>query len=203
MYKKFYDFGLSDEVLSALSGMGFEEPTPIQKIAVPPALKGQDIIGQAQTGTGKTVAFGIPIVERGTEAKGKHPYSLVLAPTRELAVQVAEELNKIGRVKGIVALPIYGGQSIERQIKGLKKGVDVVVGTPGRLLDHIRRKTLILRDVKVVVLDEADEMLNMGFIEDIEPLPSLAGPRPPSCQRAPCRACRQALYGLSGGRPSS
>ncbi|MDA8169713.1 MAG: DEAD/DEAH box helicase [Nitrospiraceae bacterium] len=171
MYKKFYDFGLSDEVLTALSEMGFEEPSPIQKIAIPPALEGHDLMGQAQTGTGKTAAFGVPIVEKGTHGKGKaviNPYAIVVAPTRELAVQVAQEMNKIGRKKGIVSVPIYGGQSIEGQIKSLRKGVDVVVGTPGRIIDHIRRKTLVLKEIRIVVLDEADEMLNMGFIEDIE-----------------------------------
>lgn len=168
MYKKFYDFGLSDEVLNALSDMGFEEPTPIQKAAIKPALEGSDIIGLAQTGTGKTVAYGIPLIEKGTRGKGKNPYAIVLAPTRELAVQVAQELNKIGNKKGIISVPIYGGQSIERQIRSLSKGVHIVVGTPGRVLDHIQRKTLILKDIHIVVLDEADEMLNMGFIDDIE-----------------------------------
>ncbi|HWR58607.1 MAG TPA: DEAD/DEAH box helicase, partial [Thermodesulfovibrionales bacterium] len=167
-YKKFYDFGLSDEVLNALSAMGFEEPTPIQKIAVGPALKGKDIIGLAQTGTGKTAAFGIPIIEKATKGKSRNPSAIILAPTRELAVQVAQELNRIGGNKGIISVPIYGGQSIERQIRSLQKGVDVVVGTPGRVIDHIRRKTLVLRDIGIVVLDEADEMLNMGFIDDIE-----------------------------------
>jgi ATP-dependent RNA helicase DeaD len=166
MYQKFYEFGLSDEVLVSLSDMGFEEPTPIQKIAIPPAMKGRDIIGVAQTGTGKTAAFGIPIIEKAR--RGKTPSAIVLAPTRELAIQVAEELNKIGKSKGITAAPIYGGQSIERQIRSLKKGVDVVAGTPGRIIDHIQRKTLELKDIKIVILDEADEMLNMGFIEDIE-----------------------------------
>jgi len=166
MYRKFYDFGLSDAVLNSLADMGFEEPTPIQKAALPPALEGRDIVGQAQTGTGKTAAFGIPIVERGR--KGKAPYAIVVVPTRELAVQVAQELNKIGRNREVLSVPIYGGQSIERQIWSLKKGVNVVVGTPGRLLDHIRRKTLSLKEIRIVVLDEADEMLNMGFIEDIE-----------------------------------
>lgn len=168
MYKRFYEFGLSDEVLNALSDMGFEEPTQIQKIAIGPALKGRDIIGLAQTGTGKTAVFGISIVEKGTKVKSKNPYAIVLAPTRELAVQVAQELNRIGQNKGITSVPIYGGQSIERQIRSLKKGVHVVVGTPGRVIDHIQRKTLVLKDVKIVVLDEADEMLNMGFIDDME-----------------------------------
>lgn len=168
MNTNFSELGISDRVVTALSNMGFEEPTPIQKIAIPPALKGKDIIGQAQTGTGKTAAFGIPIIERKPLEWGKHPYAIVLCPTRELAVQVSQELNRIGSAKGVFALPIYGGQAIEVQLKNLRKGVDVVVGTPGRLIDHIRRKSLVLKDIKTVVLDEADEMLNMGFIEDIE-----------------------------------
>ncbi|MBI4824058.1 MAG: DEAD/DEAH box helicase [Nitrospirae bacterium] len=168
MYEKFYDFGLSDEVLKSLSEMGFEEPTQIQKIAIPPIFKGKDIIGVAQTGTGKTAAYGIPIIEKGIRGKNRMPGSLVIVPTRELAIQVAEELNKIGKNKGISSIPVYGGQSIERQIKSLKKGIDIIVGTPGRVLDHIRRKTLNLSGVATVVLDEADEMLNMGFIEDMQ-----------------------------------
>jgi ATP-dependent RNA helicase DeaD len=163
---KFEDFNLSKETLKAIYEMGFEEPTPIQISAIPLILKGADIIGQAQTGTGKTAAFGMPIVEKCE--KGKTPFALILEPTRELAVQVAEEINRIGAVKRISALPLYGGSSIERQIKALKRGVEVIVGTPGRVIDHIQRKTLKLSDVKIVVLDEADEMLNMGFIEDIE-----------------------------------
>ncbi len=166
MNKRFYNFGLSDEVLNALSDMGFEEPTPIQEISIPPAMEGHDIIGRAQTGTGKTAAFGVPIVEKAV--RGNAPYAMVLAPTRELAVQVAGELNNIGKNKGTLALPVYGGQSIDRQIRSLQKGVDIVVGTPGRVLDHIRRRTLNLRSIGMLVLDEADEMLNMGFIEDIE-----------------------------------
>ena len=166
MHKRFYNFNLSDEVLNALFEMGFEQPTPIQEITIPPAMEGIDIIGQAQTGTGKTAAFGIPIIEKWK--KGKTPYAIILAPTRELAVQVAEELNKIGKNKGVLTVPIYGGQSIERQLRSLKKGVDVVVGTPGRVIDHIKRKTLVLKSIRILVLDEADEMLNMGFIEDIE-----------------------------------
>ncbi|MFQ5442612.1 MAG: DEAD/DEAH box helicase [Thermodesulfobacteriota bacterium] len=168
MYERFYEFGLSDELLSSLSEMGFEEPTQIQKIAIPPVLKGRDIIGVAQTGTGKTAAFGVPIIEKEARGESRRPAALVLVPTRELAIQVAQELNRIGKLKGVVSSPIYGGQSIERQIKSLKKGVDVVVGTPGRVIDHIRRKTLVLSNVATVVLDEADEMLNMGFIEDME-----------------------------------
>lgn len=168
MYERFYEFGLSDEILNALSEMGFEEPTQIQKIAIPPVMKGKDIIGVAQTGTGKTASFGIPIIEKGVRGKSKKPGAIVLVPTRELAMQVAEELNKVGKHKGFVSFPIYGGQSIERQIKGLLKGVDIVVGTPGRVIDHIRRRTMLLSEVATVVLDEADEMLNMGFVEDMQ-----------------------------------
>jgi ATP-dependent RNA helicase DeaD len=168
MYDRFYEFGLSDEVLHSISEMGFEEPTQIQKIAIPPMMKGKDIIGVAQTGTGKTAAFGIPIVEKEIRGKSRRPCALVLVPTRELAIQVAQEINKIGKNKVFVSIPIYGGQAIDRQIKSLHKGIDVVVGTPGRIIDHIRRKTLKLSKVSTVVLDEADEMLNMGFIEDIQ-----------------------------------
>ncbi|MEW5744891.1 MAG: DEAD/DEAH box helicase [Nitrospirota bacterium] len=171
MYTSFHDFGISDKLLVSLSDMGFEEPTPIQKAAIPPAMRGKDLIGQAQTGTGKTAAFGIPLIERCSSSPGersRHPYALILTPTRELAVQVSEELNKMGARVGALTLPVYGGQSIELQIRSLKKGVDIVAGTPGRLLDHIQRKTLVLGEIKAVVLDEADEMLNMGFIEDIE-----------------------------------
>jgi len=168
VYKNFNEFGISDKVIVSLSEMGFEEPTPIQKMAIPPVLQGKDIIGRAQTGTGKTAAFGIPLIEQRPEAKGRYPYAIVLAPTRELAVQVSGALNKMGARAGVVSLPIYGGQSIELQIRSLKRGAEIVVGTPGRVLDHIRRKTLVLKDIKTVVLDEADEMLSMGFIEDIE-----------------------------------
>ncbi|MEK6531117.1 MAG: DEAD/DEAH box helicase [Deltaproteobacteria bacterium] len=152
--------------MQAVSDMGFEEPTPIQAKTIPLLLKGRDIIGQAQTGTGKTAAYGIPVVEK-TDPRTFLTQSIILTPTRELAMQVAEEMNKIGRWKKIHAVPIYGGQSIERQIQALRKGVQVVVGTPGRVLDHIRRKTLRLNQVTTVVLDEADEMLDMGFIDDI------------------------------------
>ena len=162
----FSDFGLSNEIEKAISNMGFEEPSPIQAQAIPIALTGKDLIGQAQTGTGKTTAFGIPLLEKMDAREGIQ--GLVVCPTRELAVQVAEELNRIGQVKGIRTLPIYGGQDIGRQIRALKNGPQVIVATPGRLIDHIERKTIRLDHVKMVVLDEADEMLNMGFIEDIE-----------------------------------
>lgn len=163
----FYELGLSHQVLRSISNMGFEEATPIQEQTIPLAMAGRDLIGQAQTGTGKTAAFGIPLVER-VDAEAEHIQGIVLAPTRELAVQVAEELNKIGQYKGIRSLPIYGGQDINRQIKALKKRTHIIVGTPGRLLDHINRRTIRLGKISMVVLDEADEMLNMGFIEEIE-----------------------------------
>ncbi len=163
----FSDFKLSTELETAISQMGFEEPSPIQALAIPIALKGNDIIGQAQTGTGKTTAFGVPLIENAnvdeTSIQG-----LVLAPTRELAVQVAEELNRIGHVKGIRTLPIYGGQDISRQIRSLKNKPHIIAATPGRLMDHMERKTIRLQNIHTVILDEADEMLNMGFIEDIE-----------------------------------
>jgi len=162
----FADFGLSKELEQAVFNMGFEEPTPIQAQAIPIALSGKDMIGQAQTGTGKTTAFGVPLLEKLSVSEGTQ--GLVVCPTRELAVQVAEELNRIGQAKGIRALPIYGGQDISRQIRALKNGPQVIVATPGRLIDHIERKTIRLNHIKMVVLDEADEMLNMGFVEDIE-----------------------------------
>ncbi len=162
----FEDLKLSKETMESISEIGFEEPTPIQISAIPLIMNGHDIMGQAQTGTGKTAAFGIPIVEKCK--RGKNPFAIILEPTRELAVQVAQEINKIGKHKNISVLPVYGGSSLERQFKALKRGVDVVVGTPGRLIDHLHRKTLSLSDVQIVVLDEADEMLDMGFLEDME-----------------------------------
>ena len=138
----FSDFGLSNEIEKAISNMGFEEPTPIQAQAIPIALTGKDLIGQAQTGTGKTTAFGIPLLEKMNVHEGIQ--GLVVCPTRELAVQVGEELNRIGQVKGIRTLPIYGGQDIGRQIRALKNGPQVIAATPGRLIDHIERKTIRL-----------------------------------------------------------
>lgn len=164
--KSFEDFGLSSEMLKSILAMGFEEPTPIQAKTIPVLMTGKDVIGQAQTGTGKTAAFGIPVIEK-VDRQINAVQAIVLAPTRELAMQAAEEMNKLGKNKRIHALPVYGGTSIERQIKALVKGVQVVVGTPGRVLDHIERRTLSLKEVKIVVLDEADEMLDMGFVEDI------------------------------------
>jgi ATP-dependent RNA helicase DeaD len=163
---KFTDFPLHAKVLQSISDMGFEEPSPIQEMCIPVVLSGKDVIGQAQTGTGKTAAFGIPIIEQiGRENKVQ---CLVLTPTRELAIQVSGELRRIAKHKRVSTLPIYGGQSIGHQIRALKQGVQVVIGTPGRVLDHLRRKTLQLDNVKILVLDEADEMLDMGFIDDIE-----------------------------------
>jgi len=165
--KKFGELELSEEIVQAVQDMGFEEPSPIQSQAIPYLLEGKDVIGQAQTGTGKTAAFGIPIIEKIIRPKYR-VQALILTPTRELAIQVSEELSKIGKYKKIRTLPIYGGQSIEMQIKALQRGVHIIVGTPGRIMDHLRRKTLILDQVKTVILDEADEMLDMGFVEDIE-----------------------------------
>jgi len=164
----FNKLNLSSEVLKAIAEMGFEEATPIQSQSIPPILEGKDVIGQAQTGTGKTCAFGIPVVER-VIPKLRIVQALILCPTRELAIQTAEELKSVAKYKrGVQITPIYGGQSIERQIFALKKAPQIVVGTPGRVMDHLRRNTLSLANLKMVILDEADEMLNMGFREDID-----------------------------------
>jgi ATP-dependent RNA helicase DeaD len=165
---QFSELDCSKEILKAVADMGFEEMTPIQSMAIPVALTGKDLVGQAQTGTGKTAAFSIPMLE-GIDPKDKSVQALVLCPTRELAVQIAEEVKRISRYKkGIQILPVFGGQDIERQIRGLKGGAQVVIGTPGRVLDHMRRRTLKTDALKMLILDEADEMLNMGFREDIE-----------------------------------
>lgn len=165
---KFEELNLSEEIQRAISDMGFEEMSPIQSEAIPYLLNGRDIIGQAQTGTGKTAAFGIPIVE-SCKADDRRLQAIVLCPTRELSIQVAEEIKRLSKYKkDIFVLPVYGGQPINRQIKALKKGIQVVVGTPGRIMDHIRRKTLKLDNIRIVVLDEADEMFDMGFRDDIE-----------------------------------
>jgi len=153
-------------VLKAIHEMGFEESTPIQEKAIPIALQGRDLIGQAQTGTGKTAAFSIPLVQN-IDPKEEHIVALIMTPTRELAIQVAEEIAKLSRFKGIRTLPIYGGQDIVKQIRALKQKPHVIIGTPGRLLDHINRKTIKLDHVRMVILDEADEMLDMGFLDDI------------------------------------
>jgi ATP-dependent RNA helicase DeaD len=164
---KFEDLGLSQATLESVLKMGFEEATPIQSETIPMGLANKDLIGQAQTGTGKTAAFGIPLVEKVDVTKDAIQ-GIIIAPTRELAIQVSEELYKIGSGKRVRVLSIYGGQDISRQIRSLKKYPHIIVGTPGRVLDHINRKTMRLDTVNTVILDEADEMLNMGFIEDIE-----------------------------------
>ena len=165
---KFEDLNLSKDIEKAIADMGFEEATPIQAEAIPVIMDGKDIIGQAQTGTGKTASFGIPIIEN-IDSSSKKIQAIVLCPTRELAIQVSEELNLLLKYKkNVRVMPIYGGQDIERQIRALKQGVQIVIATPGRLIDHINRKTLNLENVKTAVLDEADEMLDMGFREDIE-----------------------------------
>ncbi len=166
--EKFKNLGISDIILKALKKKGYEEPTPIQEKIIPLLLKGDvNVIGQAQTGTGKTAAFGIPIIEALVD-RSKSVQALILAPTRELAIQVSEELNTLKGTRHLHIIPVYGGQSIEQQFRRLERGVDVVVGTPGRIIDHLNRKTLKLNKITHVVLDEADEMLNMGFIEDVE-----------------------------------
>ncbi|OGS18239.1 MAG: ATP-dependent RNA helicase [Elusimicrobia bacterium RIFOXYA2_FULL_50_26] len=164
----FTELELSPEILKAVQDMGFEEATPIQSLAIPAIRKGKDVIGQAQTGTGKTAAFGIPILEM-IDPKIKKPQAVILCPTRELAIQVAEEIISLAKHKrGVAVLPVYGGQPIERQIHALRKGVHIIIGTPGRMIDHLERRTLALDTVRMVVLDEADEMLDMGFRDDIE-----------------------------------
>jgi ATP-dependent RNA helicase DeaD len=165
----FADLGLRDELLQALSSLGYEEPTPIQAEAIPPLLQGRDLLGQAATGTGKTAAFALPILQRmAVSGRGPAPGAMVLVPTRELCIQVSEALHRYGRGIGARVLPIYGGQPIGRQLRELQRGVDVVVATPGRAVDHIGRRTMDLDGVGIVVLDEADEMLDMGFAEDLE-----------------------------------
>ncbi|CAH0174200.1 DEAD/DEAH box helicase [Peribacillus frigoritolerans] len=163
----FSELGLDRTSMKSIEKMGFEEASPIQSQTIPLALEGKDIIGQAQTGTGKTAAFGIPLMEN-IDINNENVQGIVIAPTRELAIQVSEELFKLGYGKRARVLAVYGGQDIDRQIRALKKKPHIIVGTPGRLLDHIKRKNIKLGGVHTVVLDEADEMLNMGFIEDIE-----------------------------------
>ncbi len=165
----FAELGLRPELLGALASLGYEEPTPIQRETIPPLLKGRDLVGQAATGTGKTAAFALPILQRiPPRGERAEPIALILVPTRELAVQVSEAIYKYGRDLGARVVPIYGGQPIGRQLQALSQGVHVVVATPGRAMDHIARGTLPLANIQIVVLDEADEMLDMGFAEDIE-----------------------------------
>ncbi len=172
----FATLGIAPELLAGLATLGYEEPTPIQRAAIPALIAGKDLLGQAATGTGKTAAFALPLLHvtpAGPLAPGK-PRALVLVPTRELAMQVAQAIHKYGRVRHATVLPIYGGQSIWQQIRVLDRGVEAVVATPGRAVDHLERGTLVLDDVRLLVLDEADEMLDMGFAEDLEKILSRA-----------------------------
>lgn len=165
---KFEELGLSEPIVRAVSEMGYDTPTQIQSEAIPALLHKKDVLGRSHTGTGKTAAFGLPIIEM-VEPSTQYPQVLILAPTRELDIQIATELRKFSKYKeGVKIAPIYGGESIDYQIKLLKRGCSIVVGTPGRVMDHLRRHTLKLDQISMVVLDEADEMLNMGFKEDIE-----------------------------------
>ena len=165
---KYQDANIRQEILRATKEMGFEVMTPIQEQAIPILLEGKDIIGQAQTGTGKTAAFAIPMIQR-IDPEVRRPQGIILCPTRELAIQAAEEIRKLTRyLHGVKVLPIYGGQDISRQIRALSQGVQIIVGTPGRVMDHLRRHTIKTNEIRMIVLDEADEMLNMGFREDIE-----------------------------------
>ena len=164
----FNELPLSPEILKAVAKMGFEEATPIQSAALPIILEGRDVVGQSQTGSGKTAAFAIPAIEK-VDPHNRAPQVLILCPARELALQVAEEVGKLSQFKrGVHSVPIYGGQSYDRQIRGLKDGAQIVIGTPGRVMDHIERKTLKLDQLKMVILDEADRMLDMGFRDDID-----------------------------------
>ncbi|MDP9004835.1 MAG: DEAD/DEAH box helicase, partial [Verrucomicrobiota bacterium] len=166
--KLFSELGLAPEILKAIERMGFEEASPIQSAAIPVLLGGADVVGQSQTGSGKTAAFGIPAIQL-VDATIRAPQVLILCPTRELAVQVAEEIAKLAFFKrGVRELPIYGGQSYERQFKGLHAGAQIIIGTPGRVMDHLERKSLKLDQIKMMILDEADRMLDMGFVDDIK-----------------------------------
>lgn len=166
--KLFSELGLAPEILKAIERMGFEEASPIQSAAIPVLLEGADVVGQSQTGSGKTAAFGIPAIEL-VDATLRAPQVLILCPTRELAVQVAEEIAKLAFYKrGVRELPIYGGQSYERQFRGLSAGAQIIIGTPGRVMDHLERKSLKLDQIKMLILDEADRMLDMGFVDDIK-----------------------------------
>lgn len=164
---KFNNLGLNNNILKSIDDMGFEEPSQIQAEVIPVLLQGFDAIGQAQTGTGKTLAFGAPILN-ALDPSIKGVKAIVLTPTRELAIQVNDEIARIAKYSRVRLLPVYGGQPIDRQIRALRSGIDIVVGTPGRILDLLRRNVLHLQDIQFLVLDEADEMLNMGFIDDIE-----------------------------------
>ena len=165
---RFDELQLDERILRAVADMGFEEASPIQAQAIPVQMEGRDIIGQAQTGTGKTAAFGIPLLQK-VDPKSKKLQAIALCPTRELAIQVADEIRRLAKyMHGVKVLPIYGGQDIVKQIRSLKDGTQIIIGTPGRVMDHMRRKTVKFDHIQTVVMDEADEMLNMGFLEDME-----------------------------------
>jgi ATP-dependent RNA helicase DeaD len=164
----FAELGLDDRLLRALADVGYESPSAIQAATIPPLMEGRHLVGLAQTGTGKTAAFALPILSR-IDMNQRSPQALILAPTRELALQVSEAISKYAHyLPGLHVLPIYGGQSYVVQLSGLKRGAHIVVGTPGRVIDHLQKKTLDLSQLRFLVLDEADEMLNMGFAEDVE-----------------------------------
>ena len=191
----FEQLGLSPSILAAIKDLGYEAPTPVQAKAIPPLLAGRDLIGQAQTGTGKTAAFAIPILEALDVGQDQ---ALVLTPTRELCIQVAEAIHTYSKHMGRVrVLPVYGGQSIQPQLRHLRAGAHVVVGTPGRIMDHLRRGTLSLAGLKTIVIDEADEMLRMGFIDDVE----WSWARFPA--RARRRCSRRRCRGRSAASPSA
>ncbi|HET9589071.1 MAG TPA: DEAD/DEAH box helicase, partial [Anaerolineales bacterium] len=174
-----HSLNLREEIIQAITGLGYAEPTPIQAAIIPVMLRGEDVIGQAQTGTGKTAAFALPILQNFEPQR--HVQALILAPTRELALQVADSTSVYGKHLDVRVLAVYGGQPYGPQISRLNRGVDIVAGTPGRLLDLIERNALNIKRVRTVVLDEADEMLNMGFIEDVE---KILGETPPERQTA-------------------
>ena len=177
----FQSLGLSAPVLKAVKQLGYEQPSPIQAQSIPILMEKKNLLGTAQTGTGKTAAFALPFLSQ-IDDKQKNPQVLVLTPTRELAIQVAEAFQTYARhINGFRVLPIYGGADIVAQLRGLKRGVQVVVGTPGRILDHLRRRSLDLSTIKGLILDEADEMLRMGFIDDVE---TILSQTPVNCQRA-------------------
>src|SRR5690242_11900993 len=164
----FAALGLEARLLATLETLGYEEPTPIQREAIPPLLSGKDVLGQAATGTGKTAAFTLPLLQRIAHSSKARPSAIILVPTRELAIQVASAVQRYGKELRVTVLAVYGGQAIGPQIQAFRRGVDVIVATPGRALDHLRRHTVKLDGVQIVILDEADEMLDMGFAEDLE-----------------------------------
>jgi ATP-dependent RNA helicase DeaD len=177
----FESLGIIESVLKAIKQLGYEQPSPIQAQSIPILLGGENLLGVAQTGTGKTGAFAMPLLSRLNKVQ-KDPQILVLTPTRELAIQVAEAFQTYARnINKFQVIPIYGGQDISIQLRGLRRGAQVVVGTPGRILDHIKRRSLVLNKLNALVLDEADEMLRMGFIDDVE---TILAETPPECQRA-------------------